>query len=97
MPDRPAPVATELPLAGHERALAENGWTLLPPIVPAAMVTRLSDALGRAYVEQRALQISNGVDDGADGTVHHLPCAGGVFLELLEQGRTYGKVVVRPR
>src|SRR5262249_5497782 len=34
--------------------------------------------------EQRPVQMRNGVGEGTDGTLHHLPCAGGVFLEALE-------------
>jgi Phytanoyl-CoA dioxygenase (PhyH) len=85
MPDKPASLAGEPAIAEYERALDENGWTLLPSIVPSPLVVRLRAALERVYVEQRAIQISNGVDSGADGTVHHLPCAAGAFLDLLEQ------------
>jgi Phytanoyl-CoA dioxygenase (PhyH) len=74
----------------RDRAMRESGWTLLPSIVPDALVARLACELERVYVEQRALQVGNGVGDGAVGTVHHLPCAGGVFLELLEQGHARG-------
>ncbi len=77
--------ASSSAIAGHERALREDGWTLLPSLVPAAFVTRLAQELDAAYRDQRALQLRNGVGDGADGTVHHLPCAGGAFLELLEK------------
>jgi len=68
----------------HERALCEDGWTLLPSAVPGDLLERLTRELEDTYVQQRALQIKNGVGGGADGTVHHLPCAGGAFLELLE-------------
>jgi ectoine hydroxylase-related dioxygenase (phytanoyl-CoA dioxygenase family) len=41
--------------------------------------------------QQRAIQLRNGVAEGAVGTAHHLPCAGGVFLDFLEQlGETVG-------
>jgi len=66
------------------RALDERGWAILPAVLPAELVARLRDALDRAAEEQQAIRIRNGVDAGADGTVHHLPCVGGVFLELLE-------------
>ena len=84
MPDKATPLVDDA-IAVHSRAVLENGWTLLPSLVPEAAVTRLARALEQAYTEQRAVQIRNGVDAGAEGTVHHLPCAGGVFLELLEQ------------
>jgi len=68
-----------------EVALRDRGWGRLESVVPPALVRRLCAAHEQVYAEQRALQIRNGVGDGTDGTVHHLPCAGGVFLELLEQ------------
>jgi Phytanoyl-CoA dioxygenase (PhyH) len=68
------------------KKLCEDGWTLLPAIVPGEFVGRLVDELERVYHDQRALQLRNGVGDGADGTVHHLPCAGGAFIEFLERG-----------
>jgi hypothetical protein len=69
--------------SGHERALSQNGWTMLSSVVRVELVERLGRALEEVYAEQRVLQVRNGVGDGADGTVHHLPCAGGAFLELL--------------
>ena len=75
----------DVAVARHERAILEHGWTLLSAIVSAEVVSRLGAALETVYAEQRVVQIRNGVDDGTDGTVHHLPCAGGAFLELLEQ------------
>lgn len=65
-------------------AVVDRGWTLIEDVVPHALRARLTSALESVYAEQRALQVRNGVGDGADGTVHHLPCAGGVFLEALE-------------
>jgi len=70
--------------SGHERALREDGWALLPSVLPTDLVTRLARQLDGAYMVQRAVQLRNGVGDGTAGTVHHLPCAGGAFLELLE-------------
>jgi len=67
-------------------AIRECGWTTLASVVPASFVERLRSGLEEAYAAQRDLQIRNGVGDGTSGTVHHLPCAGGVFLELLEAG-----------
>jgi phytanoyl-CoA dioxygenase PhyH len=64
--------------------LEQEGWALLPSLVSADLLTRLLGELDHVYKQQRALQLRNGVGEGADGTVHHLPCAGGAFLELLE-------------
>ena len=68
----------------HGDALHHDGWTVLPFRLPAAFVERLALELDTVYRQQRTLQMRNGVGDGADGTVHHLPCAGGAFLDLLE-------------
>jgi hypothetical protein len=64
--------------------LCEQGWALLPSVVSAEFVERLAGALDIVYADQREMQIRNGVGDHTDGTVHHLPCAGGAFLDLLE-------------
>ncbi len=66
-------------------ALDQDGLTLLPSFVPADLLARLASELDAVYEEQRGLQLRNGVGQGTDGTVHHLPCAGGAFLELLER------------
>ena len=71
---------------GPEPSLRQHGWTMLPSTVPATLVTRLAQELEVVYRDQRILQVRNGVGEGTDGTVHHLPCAGGAFLELLERG-----------
>jgi Phytanoyl-CoA dioxygenase (PhyH) len=79
-PDRVAPCE-----AGERTAaLVRDGWTMLPAWLPRDLVDRLARDLDGACADQRPLQLRNGVGDGTDGTVHHLPCAGGSFLELLE-------------
>jgi hypothetical protein len=65
--------------------LACDGWTLAEGAVPADLLARLRSDLEAAYAAQRAIQVRNGVGDGTDGTVHHLPLAGGSFLEFLER------------
>ena len=72
-------------MTGVDDTLRENGWAMLPSRVPAERVSRLTRQLDVVYAEQRVMQLRNGVGDGTDGTVHHLPCAGGAFLEFLEQ------------
>lgn len=66
--------------------LDERGWTILPSALDIDLVERLRDDLESAYRQQRDIQIRNGVGASTDGTVHHLPCLGGSFLELLEHG-----------
>jgi hypothetical protein len=65
--------------------LCEQGWVLLSSVVSAEFVERLARALDSVYADQRELQLRNGVGNGTNGTVHHLPCAGGSFLELLDR------------
>ena len=71
-------------------ALAQDGWILLPQGVSAELLRRLITELDVVYHEQRALQLRNGVGLRTDGTVHHLPCAAGAFLELLEDNPWQG-------
>jgi len=52
--------------------------------VPSDLLARLRGDLEGAYTAQRAIQVENGVGEGTDGTVHHLPLAGGSFLDFLE-------------
>jgi hypothetical protein len=65
--------------------LDRQGWVTLPGVVDAVLLEQLRRALEDAYEQQRTMQVANGVGDGADGTVHHLPLVGGPFLELLER------------
>jgi hypothetical protein len=67
----------------HGDQLREDGWTLLPSALPGDFAARLTRELEHAYAQQRTIQLRNGVGEGTDGTVHHLPCAGGAFLDLL--------------
>lgn len=66
--------------------LATDGWVLLPGLVPQEFVAQLVQELETAYLDQRPIQIRNGVGEGTNGTVHHLPCMGGAFLEFLDRG-----------
>src|SRR5712692_9974840 len=63
--------------------LERDGWVLLPSAVPHERIDGLAEALETAYRNQRIMQLRNGVGEGTDGTVHHLPCADGAFLDLL--------------
>lgn len=66
-------------------SLTGDGWLLFPECLGETFVSRLADDLHRAHEIQREIQIKNGVGEGTDGTVHHLPCMEASFLELLEQ------------
>src|SRR5581483_11994487 len=65
-------------------ALHDRGWTMLPARVPADVVDRVRGELDRVCADHHGIQLRNGVDAAAEGTAHHLPCAGGVFLDVLE-------------
>ena len=67
-------------------ALESQGWVLVPGVVDAELRSRLIDQLEEARDHQRAIQLANGVGEGTDGTVHHLPLAGAAFLELIDRG-----------
>jgi hypothetical protein len=69
-----------------DASLAERGWLFLPDRLDAALIDRLRSDLQQQFELQRPIQVRNGVGDGTAGTVHHLPAAGGSFLDLLEQG-----------
>lgn len=62
-----------------------DGWVLLDRIVASDLLSRLRGDLEAAYTSQRTIQIRNSVGDGTNGTVHHLPIAGGSFLEFLDR------------
>jgi hypothetical protein len=66
-------------------ALGRDGWVPVKNAIPADFVERLRAELDAAYAAQRAIQVRNGVGEGTDGTVHHLPLAGGSFLEFLNR------------
>jgi hypothetical protein len=65
--------------------LGRDGWALVERAVASDLLVRLRADLESAYAAQRGIQIRNGVGDGTNGTVHHLPIAGGSFLEFLER------------
>ena len=67
-----------------DATLDRDGWTMLASWLAPDLVGRLAQELEGVAGEQRAIQLRNGVGSGTHGTVHHLPCAGGAFLELLE-------------
>jgi hypothetical protein len=72
--------------------LERDGWVLVERTIPTDLLDRLRADLETAYAAQRTIQIRNGVGDGANGTVHHLPIAGSSFLEFLDR-RVCGDVL----
>lgn len=65
--------------------LQTHGWVLLPSAVDAAFLRDLHRDMETAYRACREIQIKNGIGEGTDGTVHHLPIFGGSFLTFLER------------
>ena len=61
------------------------GWVLLPEVLDIGLRDRLIRGMELAHVKVRKIQSANGVGEGTDGTVHHLPLIDDVFLEFLEQ------------
>ena len=70
---------------GASESLRRDGWALVEAAVPADLLARLRRDLEDAYVAQRGIQVRNGVGEGTDGTVHHLPIAGESFLDFLDR------------
>jgi len=62
-----------------ENLLDNAGWERLPSRVPAELLARLAAELNAVHLEQRALQVRNGVGQGTDGTVHPQPAADSVL------------------
>lgn len=71
-------------LHSFSAAMEEDGWTVIPSMLPTSTLTDLRDALGSAYDLCRSIQKKNGVDVNTDGTVHHLLGQAPAFLQLFE-------------
>lgn len=65
--------------------LRSHGWVLVPSALDGPMRLRLVEAIEQAHTRLRKIQVANGVGEGTDGTVHHLPLVSDVFLEFLEK------------
>lgn len=66
-------------------ALQEKGWTIIPDAVDKNLAAQLGKEISEAYKFCRSIQVKNGIAENTDGTVHHLLCFEGPFLELLKQ------------
>jgi hypothetical protein len=67
----------------YNNDLKEKGWTIVPKIVNKDLVDSLRDEIEIAYTKCRSIQVKNGIAENTDGTVHHLLCFEGAFLEFL--------------
>jgi hypothetical protein len=72
-------------IARFDEAMATRGWICVERALDSGFVDAINRELETAYAVNRALQVKNGVADHTDGTVHHLPCQRGLFLDLLER------------
>ena len=66
-------------------SLLKKGWVILPEIVDKDLVNRLRKGIDEAYAVCRSIQVKNGIAENTDGTVHHLLCFEGPFLDFLKQ------------
>ena len=80
-PDKEFEALTTAEAVDHLRS---RGWVLLPSVLIAGLRDRLTEAMELAHVKVRRIQLANGVGDGTDGTLHHLPIIDEVFLEFLQ-------------
>ena len=68
-----------------DRTMAEDGWIIVEDALDSGLRHRICTEIEDAYRVNREVQLRNGVGEGTDGAVHHLPCQGGSFIELLER------------
>ena len=65
--------------------LHEKGWVIIENVVDKSLLAQLHSGIDEAYQVCRDIQIKNGIAENTDGTVHHLLCFEGPFLEFLKQ------------
>jgi ectoine hydroxylase-related dioxygenase (phytanoyl-CoA dioxygenase family) len=53
--------------------MTDKGWAVFQSVVPTGMVNHMLNAIHQAYMDCRDIQVRNGVADGTENTVHHLP------------------------
>lgn len=53
--------------------MTSHGFAVFANAVPAEMVKRMLSAIHDAYNQCRAIQVANGIGEGTENTVHHLP------------------------
>jgi hypothetical protein len=68
----------------YSKQMSEEGWAILPDMVPKYFLDQLNRDLEAAYQTCRSIQRKNGVDVNTNGTVHHLLGQAPSFLELFE-------------
>ncbi|MET0385504.1 MAG: phytanoyl-CoA dioxygenase family protein [Polyangiales bacterium] len=64
--------------------LHERGWVIGRSQLVPALLVQLRAAMETAYRVCREVQVRNGIAEGTDGTVHHLPAIHDAFLSLLD-------------
>ena len=68
----------------HLASLLEKGWIIVPDVVDKNLTNQLAKEINEAYKICRNIQVKNGIAENTDGTVHHLLCFEGPFLEFLK-------------
>ncbi|MEB2604807.1 phytanoyl-CoA dioxygenase family protein [Burkholderia cenocepacia] len=67
----------------HQVELETQGWTLVPDIVPPALVDELNAALVPSLARRDAIRIRNGLMDNCNGTAHHVLADAPCYVDLL--------------
>lgn len=62
-----------------------RGWSQFDTVLAESELLNLRREVDSSYHACRDIQVKNGVSDGTDGTLHHLVCFGGAYLEFLKQ------------
>lgn len=65
-------------------SLQKNGWVIFENVVEKKLLAQLHSGIDDAYKTCREVQIKNGIAENTDGTVHHLLCFEGPFLDFLK-------------
>ncbi len=66
-----------------DTALASRGWTIVPDLFDSTLIAALCDALPASLALRDNIRRRNGVQDNADGTLHHLLADSPSYVELL--------------
>jgi hypothetical protein len=80
-----------IPMPDFLDAIHTKGWVIFPNVVPDGMVNQMLADIEEAQIICRRIQVENGVGDGTENTVHHLPSLTHqrVWTDYLDQMEVY--------